>query len=80
MTSKHKIHKNLWDSRNRRRHDPVECTYVISGDADVDDVDVQERGRFLVPLSRCRRGALCDVDAVKAASADKTGHGVSIGR
>ena len=33
----------MWDSRNRRRHDPVECTYVISGDAEVDDVDVQGR-------------------------------------
>ena len=50
----------------------------VSGDADVDDV--QEMGRFLVPRSRCRRGALCDVDAMKAVSAEQIRPGVSIGR
>ena len=55
----------MWESRNRHWHDPV---VNVSSDADVNDV--QEMGRFLVPRSRCRRGALCDVDAIKAVSAD----------
>ena len=65
----------MWESRNRHWHDPV---VNVSSDADVNDV--QEMGRFLVPRSRCRRGALCDVDAVKAVSADRIRRGVSIGR